>query len=247
MTKPRPLIDRIEQFLEIERSIYGEFSVPEYSEPELSTSADRAHGELQTQPAEPTPIAGCSTLDELRSLCEQTDTLRTDLADTRLVFGSGNPQADLMVIGEAPGEQEDREGVPFVGAAGQLLTKILAAIKFDRDEVYITNILKHRPPNNRNPKPEEIAASLPYLERQIELIAPKIILGLGRIAGSALLGEEIPLKQMRGHVHQFHNIELMITYHPAALLRNQQWKRPAWEDVQAVRQRFDELTAGRES
>lgn len=183
----------------------------------------------------------CKNLDELRALCEKADDLRTDLNGTNLVFGVGNPNADLMLIGEAPGEQEDKQGEPFVGAAGQLLNKILAAIQFNREDVYIANILKHRPPGNRNPSPEERLRSLPYLLKQIDLIQPKVILCLGKVSGTTLLNREDSLRNLRGQFYPFRNSLLTVTYHPAALLRNPHWKRPTWEDVQKVRAKYDEL------
>ncbi|TVQ65113.1 MAG: uracil-DNA glycosylase [Balneolaceae bacterium] len=186
-------------------------------------------------------LMSCSGLDELLELCNSADELKTDLENTRLVFGTGNPNADLMLIGEAPGEQEDLREEPFVGAAGQLLNKILEAIQFKREDVYIANILKHRPPGNRNPEPEERTRSLPYLIRQIELIQPKLILCLGKVSGNTLLNHEEPLKSMRGRFYPFKGAELTVTYHPAALLRNPHWKRPVWEDVQKLRKRYDEL------
>ncbi|MDX1585291.1 MAG: uracil-DNA glycosylase [Balneolaceae bacterium] len=187
-------------------------------------------------------IDKCNTLDELKSLCRKADVLKTDLEDTNLVFGVGNPNADLMLIGEAPGAEEDKQGEPFVGAAGQLLNKILEAINFEREDVYIANILKHRPPNNRNPLPEERKRSLPFLLRQIDLIKPKLILCLGKVAAQTLLNNDHSLSSMRGKFHSFRGeYELMATYHPAALLRNPKWKRPTWEDVQLLRERYDEL------
>lgn len=181
-------------------------------------------------------------LEALRALCLRSPELHTDLPGTRMVFGEGNPDADLMLIGEAPGKQEDLQGEPFVGKAGVLLTKILASVSFDRKEVYIANILKHRPPNNRDPLPEERERSLPYLYRQIDLIRPKIILCLGRIAAQTLLETHQPMKLLRGKFHPFReSCELMVTYHPAALLRNPAWKRETWEDVQLLRKRYDEL------
>lgn len=186
-------------------------------------------------------LADCKTLDELQTLCRNVSELETDLQNTRLVFGTGNPNADLMLIGEAPGEQEDREGEPFVGAAGQLLTKILSAINFTREDVYIANILKHRPPGNRNPSPEERKRSLPYLLRQIDLVEPKLILCLGKVAGNTLLANELSLMEMRGNYYPFRGAELTVTYHPAALLRNPEWKRPVWEDVQELRKRYNGL------
>ncbi len=187
--------------------------------------------------------AAAKSLEELFDICLTAEVLRTDLADTRLVFGTGNPDADLMLIGEAPGLQEDRQGEPFVGKAGQLLNKILAAISFRREDVYISNILKHRPPNNRDPLPEERDRSLPYLYRQIELIQPKLILCLGRISAQTLLNTSEPMKNLRSRFHPFRDgVELLVTFHPAALLRNPAWKRDTWEDVQLLRKRYDELT-----
>jgi len=187
-------------------------------------------------------IDKCNSLDELKTLCRKADVLRTDLEGTQLVFGVGNPDADLMIIGEAPGAEEDKQGEPFVGKAGQLLDKILDAINFKRTEVYIANILKHRPPNNRNPKPEERERSLPFLLRQIDLIEPKLILAVGKVAAQTLLEKNLSLTKMRGQFHSFRGrYELLATYHPAALLRHQKWKRPTWKDVQLLRKRYDEL------
>ena len=251
----RTLYDEIKDFLQAERDVFGEFSITlpgdvtsKDTEPKSELAVEEEPEEL---PAEKfgsnreltleEKLAACASLEELHSLCEQAEELKTDLDNTNLVFGVGNPNADLMLIGEAPGEQEDLQGEPFVGAAGRLLNKILSAIKFNRDDVYIANILKHRPPGNRNPKPEECQKSLPYLYRQIEIIKPKLILCLGRISGNTMLNIERSLKDMRGKSHPFRDIELFVTYHPAALLRNPQWKRPTWEDVQTVRKRYDEL------
>lgn len=187
-------------------------------------------------------IDKCTSLTELEELCQQAEVLRTDLEDTQLVFGVGNPDADLVLVGEAPGAEEDKQGEPFVGRAGQLLNKILAAIDFDREDVYIANILKHRPPNNRNPKPEERKRSLPFLLRQIDLIDPKLILALGKVSAQTLLDKKTSLSKMRGQFHEFRGkYELLATYHPAALLRHSKWKRPTWEDVQLLRKRYDEL------
>ncbi len=180
-------------------------------------------------------------LEALRVFCEGYAPLRTDLEGTNLVFGVGNPNADLLLIGEAPGEQEDKQGEPFVGRAGQLLNKILEAIGFTRDDVYIANILKHRPPNNRDPLPEERERSLPVLIKQIAIINPKIILCLGRISAQTLLGSTDAMKDMRGKFHPWHGYELTVTYHPAALLRNPNWKHDTWADVKMVRARYNEL------
>jgi DNA polymerase len=148
------------------------------------------------------------------------------------VPGEGNPNADFMCVGEAPGATEDETGRPFIGAAGQLLTKIPEAIGLKREDVFIVNVLKHRPPGNRNPAPNEVIACSPYLIRQIELVKPKVILALGTFAAQTLLDTKTPIGKLRGQVHQYHGVPLVVTYHPAALLRNPSWKRPTWEDVQ---------------
>lgn len=158
------------------------------------------------------------------------------------VPGSGDPDADLMCVGEAPGQNEDETGEPFVGAAGQLLTKILAAIKLSRDEVFIANVIKHRPPANRNPRPEEVEACSPYLVRQVELVRPKVIIAFGTFAAQTLLETKTPIGKLRGAVHRYHGIPLIVTYHPAALLRNEAWKRPTWEDVKLARRILDSAT-----
>jgi len=151
---------------------------------------------------------------------------------TQTVFGSGNKQADWMLIGEAPGQQEDLQGAPFVGPAGQLLTEMLRAIGLDRDEVYIANILKCRPPGNRDPRPDEAENCRPYLERQIALIQPKIILAVGRIAAQTLLRTDAPISKLRGKVHALNQTPLVVVYHPSYLLRSMLEKKKAWLDLQ---------------
>ena len=226
-----------------------ETSVRSESDPAASGSVAATSGSIAaTSGSIEARLAKTETLDQLLHLCSQADVLRTDLADTNLVFGVGNPDANLMLIGEAPGDQEDKLGEPFVGKAGQLLNKILAAISFSRDDVYIANILKHRPPNNRDPLPEERQRSLPFLFRQIELINPRLILCLGRISAQTLLNTSEPMKNLRGRFHPFFNdMELLVTYHPAALLRNPAWKRDTWDDVRMLRKRYDEVCGSRSS
>jgi uracil-DNA glycosylase len=158
---------------------------------------------------------------------------------TNAVPGEGNPNARLFLCGEGPGATEDAQGRPFVGQAGNLLNGILEAIEVPRDAVYITNIVKCRPPQNRKPLPDEIAACIPYLHRQIEIVQPKVILALGGTAGEALLGVRKSLGELRGKVHTFNGIPLVVTYHPAALLRNPNWKKPTWDDVRIARQLLD--------
>src|SRR6266542_2125174 len=158
---------------------------------------------------------------------------------TNGVPGEGDPKAQLVCVGEAPGATEDATGRPFVGQAGGLLTKILSAVKLTREEVFITNVIKHRPPGNRNPMADEIAACSPYLVRQLELIKPKVIIAFGTFAAQTLLETKTPIGKLRGLVHQYHGLPLVVTYHPAALLRNPAWKRPTWEDVKLARRVLD--------
>lgn len=162
---------------------------------------------------------------------------------TKFVFGIGNPDADVMFIGEGPGRDEDLSGEPFVGRAGKLLDKILTAINFQRSEVYIANMVKCRPPNNRDPEPIEMATCRPYLMEQIRMIQPKFICCLGRISGQALLESKLPLSKLRGSFHEWNSIQVMVTYHPAALLRFPAYKRDTWEDVQMLRAAYDEYKA----
>lgn len=170
---------------------------------------------------------------------------RCRLAETRkqVVFGEGNEQAELVVVGEAPGADEDRTGRPFVGRAGKLLDQLLASVGFSRESVYICNVLKCRPPGNRNPEPEEIEACSPYLRRQVELIAPRAILTVGMFASRTLLGSTASINSLRGRVHRYGDVPVVPTYHPAALLRNPGWIRPVWDDLQLLRSLLDEETA----
>ena len=181
-------------------------------------------------------------LDSLEAIARQVkECTRCSLYETATnpVPGEGNPNAELVCVGEAPGAKEDETGRPFIGLAGQLLTKILAAIDLTREQVFICNVLKHRPPGNRNPLPEEVEACSPYLIRQLELIKPKVIVAFGTFAAQTLLNTKTPLGKLRGLVHQYHGIPLVVTYHPAALLRNPAWKRPTWEDVKLARRILD--------
>jgi uracil-DNA glycosylase family 4 len=189
------------------------------------------------------PWVSTSSLAALDSMI--CDCVKCTLGQTRtnFVFGVGSPNADIVMIGEAPGADEDAQGEPFVGRAGQLLNKILEAIRFKREDVYICNILKCRPPNNRDPEAVEIDTCEPYLWKQLELIKPKIILCLGRIAAITLLRITDSLNNMRGKIYMYRGIKVLVTYHPAALLRNPHWKKPTWEDVQFLRKIYDEMKA----
>lgn len=181
------------------------------------------------------------TIDELNSKICECQKCVLGATRTKFVFGVGNPNADIVAVGEAPGADEDAKGEPFVGRAGQLLNKILEAVRFKREEVYICNILKCRPPGNRNPMPEEIDLCEPYLKKQLDLIKPKLILILGKVAADTLLNLKQPLNKMRGKIHLYNGIKTMVTFHPAALLRNPNWKRPTWEDMQQFKKIYEEL------
>jgi DNA polymerase len=173
--------------------------------------------------------------------CERCELAR---GRTHVVFASGDPNADLMIIGEGPGAQEDRQGLPFVGPAGELLTRILLAIERTRDQVYIANIVKCRPPQNRDPRPEEVAACRSYLDQQIALVRPRVIVALGRVAAQTLLGNDYPVGRLRGTWWEVAGVPVRVTYHPAALLRDANLKRPTWEDMKIVRERLRETAPG---
>lgn len=210
-----------------------------------AATAVAAQPSLPAAPArQPAPDAAArweALLQEVRT-CSRCP---LHLTRTQGVLGVGPKRADWLVIGEAPGAEEDRRGEPFVGAAGQLLDAMLKAIGLDRrTNVYIANVLKSRPPNNRDPKPEEVAACLPYLERQIALLEPRIMLAVGRIAAQNLLGTQAPLARLRGQVHRFGDTPLVVTYHPAYLLRTPADKRKAWEDLKFARNLYQQLDRG---
>ncbi|MBW7933612.1 MAG: uracil-DNA glycosylase [Gemmatimonadaceae bacterium] len=207
-------------------------------------AARRTQEAPETTPAVESPLAHCATLDDVAravAACTACSLYRTA---KNHVPGEGNPQAGFVCVGEAPGQTEDELGRPFVGRAGDLLTKILEAIQLKREDVFICNVLKHRPPGNRNPAPDEVRACSPFLVRQLELLRPRVILALGTFAAQTLLQTNQPIGKLRGHVHQYHGIPLIVTYHPAALLRNPAWKRPTWEDVQLARRIFDSAAQG---
>ena len=183
------------------------------------------------------------------AMAETLDMIRKDLGTCQrcklhkgrkhIVFGAGNPRAKLILVGEGPGYEEDVHGLPFVGQAGQLLTRILRAIELAREDVYICNIIKCRPPGNRNPEPDEIAACIPFLRRQLRAIRPRLICALGAFAAQTLLGTDTPISQLRGHFHIYEGIHLLPTYHPAFLLRNPSKKRNVWEDMQKLQRAYE--------
>jgi DNA polymerase len=184
--------------------------------------------------------AALDSLEAVATLVHACKKCRLCEGRTRAVPGEGNPSAGLMLIGEGPGAKEDETGRPFVGAAGELLNQILGSIGLPRESVYIANIVKCRPPQNRKPLPDEAEACLPYLHRQIALIRPKVIVALGGTAAETLLNVKRGLGELRGQVHRYGRTPLIVTYHPAALLRNPNWKKPTWDDVRIARQLLDE-------
>lgn len=214
------------------------------AEPVRAYAGDEAIEQPITAPAAPGTQGVWDALREEVATCKKCSLHSTRI---RPVFGVGNAQARWMVVGEAPGADEDKQGEPFVGRAGKLLDSMLRAIGLDRrSNVYIANILKSRPPNNRDPRPEEVAACLPYLKRQIVLIQPLLILAVGRIAAQNLLGTTESLSRLRGRIHYFGelNTPLIVTYHPAYLLRTPADKRKAWEDLKFARNLFRQLASG---
>ena len=190
--------------------------------PRDATDADEPHQSA---------VTGGMDWSELRDCVATCTQCSLAASRTNTVFGVGNPDADWLIIGEAPGAEEDRRGEPFVGRAGKLLDEMLRAIGESRDTVFIANILKCRPPNNRDPKPEEASACRQYLDRQIELVRPKIILAVGKIAAQNLLASNEPVGRMRGRVHHLGGTPLVVTYHPAYLLRSPSQKNKSWSDL----------------
>ncbi|MDX1546067.1 MAG: uracil-DNA glycosylase [Rhodothermales bacterium] len=256
-------LNALRSALDAERALYGAFAPlglverppPESPDPAMPTidlfgnetdpSEDPARPPWERIEAlipEESPLREMTTMEEVTRYANETVLIPIDETRQNAVVGTGDPEADLVIIGEAPGADEDRTGEPFTGRAGQLLNKILEAIHFRREDVYITNILKSRPPNNRDPLPAEVEAHIPILYKQLALIRPKVILCVGKTAGNALLGRRSSLGALRDKFHDFYGIPLIVTYHPAALLRNAQWKRPTWEDVKLLRTKYDELT-----
>lgn len=262
----RELLRDLRHILEHERRLHGSFlpvAPPEDASPspDASNSSSMANYDLFGNQVDPTedpslppweriealipddaPYKDATTLEKVEAYMADNVLVPIDEDRQNPVFGVGDPEADLIIIGEAPGRDEDKKGEPFVGRAGQLLDKILDAIHFEREDVYITNILKSRPPRNRDPKQEEVDAHLPILYKQIALIKPEILLCVGKVAGNTMLDRSSSLKSLRQKEHDFYGIPMIVTYHPAALLRNSQWKRPTWEDVKLLRTRYDELT-----
>ena len=195
--------------------------------------------QILAQPAKPQPVMKLPTLDQVRE--ELGDCTRCKLHKGRhnIVFGVGNPKARLMFVGEAPGEDEDLQGFPFVGKAGQLLTKMIEAMGLKRDDVYICNTVKCRPPNNRNPEPDELSACEPFLKGQLASVRPEVIVTLGKFAAQALLRADTPISRLRGQWRTYEGIALMPTFHPAYLLRSPGEKGKVWDDLKQVMKKLD--------
>lgn len=188
------------------------------------------------------------TLQEIREdIGDCTRCKLHTLGRKQIVFGVGNPNADLMFVGEAPGADEDVQGIPFVGRAGQLLTKMIEAMGFGRDEVYIANVIKCRPPENRNPDPDEVERCEPFLFKQIDSIRPKVIVALGAFAAKALLKTQEPISRLRGRVYDYHGAQLIPTFHPSFLLRSPNQKKYAWDDLKKALALLDRQPPGQAS
>jgi DNA polymerase len=233
--------EEVVRTLQIQREIFGE---------DLYVKSLNIEKRVKEKEVKPIPedifvaseeFQKANSLEELNSLICNCQKCSLGATRNKFVFGTGNINAKVMVIGEGPGADEDAKGEPFVGRAGKLLTDILKAINFDRDEVFIANVVKCRPPGNRTPTSEEMETCIPYLKKQIELIQPSLILCLGLTAAQGILKKKDSLTNLRGQVFPFENAKIMVTYHPAALLRNPNWKRGCWEDVQQFRKLYDEM------
>jgi DNA polymerase len=229
------------QTLTLQKEIFGdELFIPKMKRTtgvvkEPSTS----FAEQELFPAEKESWEKTTSLDELEKLICDCTKCRLHSGRNKFVFGTGNPNADVLVIGEGPGAEEDKQGLPFVGRAGKLLTDMLKAIKFEREEVYIGNVVKCRPPENRTPLPDEMETCMPYLKKQVELIKPKLILCLGLTAAKGLIRKRESLGELRKSIFDYEGAKVIVTYHPAALLRNPHWKKDCWEDLKKFRKLYD--------
>lgn len=261
--KKQNIYEKIESVLEYEKEVLGNNLNPDFNPIDennslAENSKEKTINEVKSYIKKiDTPFVEKEKIDEFREYNSKWGSSNTidvlyenihncmkcELGKTRnqFVFGTGNPNAKIMIIGEAPGADEDEQGKPFVGRAGKLLTQIIEAINFKREDLYIANIIKCRPPNNRKPLVDEVDKCEPYLQKQIELINPEFILALGLTAIDTLLKKKHVMKTSRGILHEYHGRKLMVTYHPAALFRNPSWKKFVWEDVKHLRKLYDEF------
>ncbi len=260
MSRNRRDLERVARFLGQKKELgLQEFFLNELSRAEVLAATAKAYAmagvtgtddepparaqrpEVDEEAAPPPTDVGGSDYQGLREAAEACQLCRLARTRTNVVFSDGNPNARLMVVGEAPGANEDKTGLPFVGQAGKLLDLLLASVDLSRQEsVYICNVLKCRPPGNRDPMADEIDLCAPYLKRQIALVAPEVILAVGTFAAQLLTATNRPLGKLRGSVYSYEGVPLVVTYHPAALLRNSGWTRSAWDDLQLLRQVMDE-------
>jgi len=232
----------LQKALNTQREIFGDELF--LTKSERSSSIKKAEAKIEQPelfPEEKEEWERASSLQELEKLICNCTNCRLHQNRNKFVFGTGNPNADVMVIGEGPGAEEDKQGLPFVGRAGKLLTDMLKAINFEREEVFIGNVVKCRPPGNRTPMPDEMETCMPYLKKQLELIKPKLILCLGLTAAKGLLKKRESLGNLRGKIFEFEDAKVMVTYHSAALLRNPHWKKDCWEDLKKFRKLYEEL------
>lgn len=227
------LLDDIRTYLEYQK-VMGADAIPKASAKGRSGGGEIKPGSAHVSVRKQERADKRTLLDKLREEIGDCRRCRLWKTRTNLVFGTGNPNASLMFVGEGPGYDEDKKGEPFVGKAGQLLTRIIEAMGLKRSDVYIANVVKCRPPENRNPEPDEMDICMPFLLRQIEIISPKVIICLGTFAAQRLLGTDMKITSLRGRFYERNGIQIMPTYHPAYLLRNPNMKRAVWEDVKKV-------------
>ncbi len=237
------VLNELNNLLDWYRHVYGDIKYldgelqdpPERSEQPIVMEASRIP-EYKT-PVKDVVVTHQKSPELEKFYLEIKDCRKCSLGETRknFVFGTGNPKARIMFVGEAPGREEDEKGIPFVGKAGKLLDKMLDTIGLKRDDIYIANILKCRPPNNRDPHPDEVALCEPYLKKQLEMISPEILVALGRISAQVLLKRNDSLSKLRQDIQIYEDIPFVVTYHPAALLRNPQWKRNVWQDLKKIK------------
>jgi len=210
-----------------------------YVRQQMDLDLDEFHSEHKAELKKNKIDSGKISLEEFHQQIKNCAKCHLHKTRTNFVFGIGNENADIVFVGEAPGREEDLKGEPFVGEAGKLLNKILLSVNFKREEVYIGNVLKCRPPENREPLPEEIEICQPHLLKQIEIIRPKFVCALGRVSAQTLLSTKIALGKLRGGFHDYNGMKLLATYHPAALLRYPQYKKDTWEDMKLLRKEYD--------
>ena len=239
--------EEIIRTLKLQQEIFGdELFIPKkkssttfVKEPSSNYEQPKLFPEMKKQTTTKSDWENATSLDEFEKLICDCTKCRLHEGRNKFVFGTGNPNSDVLVIGEGPGAEEDKQGLPFVGRAGKLLTDMLKAIKFEREDVYIGNVVKCRPPGNRTPMQDEMDTCLPYLKKQVELINPKIILCLGLTAAKGLLKKKESLGKLRQSVFEYEGAKVIVSYHPAALLRNPHWKKDSWEDLKKLKKMYD--------